>query len=167
MRVGNAQFDGLQALASNVGVQRGEYTLELFQQDFPQFFTPSGMENPAASLVPPAMLREFIRQANAVIQPDTWLDGWRYAAGLYVAHQATLYLRTYSNGSATTAQAAATGALVVGVVKSAALGDVSVTYDTDSLTRATESWGDLNATQYGQRLATRARLVGMAGTYVI
>lgn len=38
---------------------------------------------------------------------------------------------------------------------------------TDPLTKATERWGDLNATQYGQLLATKARLVGMGGTYVI
>ena len=63
-------------------------------------------------------------------------------------------------------QAAATGALV-GVAKSAALGDSSVTYDTDALTKATADWGDLNATQYGQLLASRARLAGMGGSYVI
>ena len=112
------------------------------------------------------MLSEFIRQANGAITPDKWLDGWRYAAGLYVAHQATLYLRTYAVSSPDGAHAAATGALV-GVVKSAALGDSSVSYDTDALTRATAAWGDLNATQYGQLLATRARLVGMGGTYVL
>ena len=49
-------------------------------------------------------------------------------------------------------------------MKSAALGDSSVSYDTDALTRATADWGDLNATQYGQLLAARARLAGMGGT---
>ena len=49
----------------------------------------------------------------------------------------------------------------------ATLGDSSVTYDTAALTRATEGWGDLNATQYGQMLATRAPRAGMGGTYVI
>ena len=63
-------------------------------------------------------------------------------------------------------RAAATGALV-GVVASAKLGQDSVTYDTDALTKATEDWGDLNATQYGQLLATKARLVGMGGSYVL
>ena len=63
-------------------------------------------------------------------------------------------------------QAAASGALV-GVVKSAQLGDSSVSYDTDALTRATADWGDLNATQYGQMLAARARLIGMGGSYVL
>ena len=112
------------------------------------------------------MLEEFVRQACAAIAPDKWTDGWRYACGLYVAHQSALYLRTYAESSATPAQAAGTGALV-GVVKSAALGDSSVSYDTDALTRATADWGDLNATQYGQILASRARLVGMGGTYCL
>ena len=156
------QFFGVRAAAANIGRIQGNYTAEMFQEDFPQFFKEDG-----TSLVPHAMLQEFVRQANAAIQPDKWLDGWRYACGLYVAHQATLYLRTYSaEGSATPAEAAATGALV-GIVKSATLGDSSVSYDTDALTKATADWGDLNATQYGQLLATRARLVGLGGTYVI
>ena len=56
---------------------------------------------------------------------------------------------------------------LVGVVKSATLGDSSVTYDTAALTAGTESWGDLNATTYGQMLANRAKLIGAAGSYVI
>ena len=55
----------------------------------------------------------------------------------------------------------------MGVISSAKLGSDSVTYDTDALTKATEGWGDLNATQYGQLLATKARLVGLGGSYVI
>ena len=155
------QFLGVRAAAANIGQSRGTYSEEMFQQDFPQFFNEA-----MVCLVPITMLEEFIRQANAVIQPDKWPDGWQYACGLYVAHQATLYLRTYAESSTDAAQAAATGALV-GVVKSATLGDSSVSYDTDALTKATANWGDLNATQYGQLLATRARLVGMGGTYVV
>jgi len=156
------QFSGVLAAAANVSGGRGDYGECMFEEDFPQFYSSGN----GACLVPAAMLAEFIRQANAAITPDKWLDGWRYSAGLYVAHQAALYLRTWSEGSATPAQAAATGALV-GVVKSAQLGDSSVSYDTGALTRATEGWGDLNATQYGQILATRARMVGMGGTCVI
>ena len=155
------QFAGVRTAAANISREKGAYTGELFQEDFPQFFNEAMI-----CLVPPAMLEEFIRQANAAIAPDKWTDGWRYCCGLYVAHQASLYLRTYAESSATPAQAAATGALV-GVVKSAALGDSSVSYDTDALTKATADWGDLNATQYGQILATRARLAGMGGTYAI
>jgi hypothetical protein len=158
---GHPQFFGVRAAAANIGQAVGSYTAEMFQEDFPQFFNKEG-----TCLLPAAMLEQLIGQANRAIQPDKWLDGWRYAAGLYVAHCATLYLRTYAESSDTPAQAAATGALV-GVVSSAKLGQDSVSYDTDALTKATENWGDLNATQYGQLLATRARLVGMGGSYVI
>ena len=155
------QFSGVREAAANISRGRGNYSEEMFQDDFPQFFNGAMI-----CLVPPVILEEFIRTANAAITPDKWLDGWRYASGLYVAHQATLYLRTFAESSPDAAQAAATGALV-GVVKSATLGDSSVSYDTDALTKATADWGDLNATQYGQLLATRARLVGMGGIYVI
>jgi hypothetical protein len=158
---GQSQFYGVKSLAANIGQSNGNYTAEMFRQDFPQFFTQESV-----CLLPETMLNEFLRQANASIQPDKWLDSWRYAAGLYVAHYATLYLRTYAESSETPAQAAATGALV-GVVESATLGDSTVKYDTNALTKATEDWGDLNATQYGQMLATKARLIGMAGSCVI
>mgnify|MGYP001025115056 FL=1 len=160
------QFQGVRTAAANISEGRGSYTAEMFREDFPQFFEPPVETEPAVCLVPPAMLEEFLRAANAAITPDRWLDGWRYCCGLYVAHQAALYLRTYAESSATPAQAAATGSLV-GVVKSATLGDSSVSYDTGALTRATADWGDLNATQYGQILASRARLAGMGGTYVL
>nr|DAN41055.1 MAG TPA: head to tail adaptor [Caudoviricetes sp.] len=155
------QFYGIKEQATNIGHCVGNYTAELFQQDFPQFFDAEGV-----CMLPETMLQEFIKQTNTAIQPDKWLDGWRYAAGLYVAHYATLYLRTYAKSSSTPGEAAATGALV-GVMTSAKLGQDSVTYDADALTKATEEWGDLNATQYGQLLATKARLVGMGGTYAI
>lgn len=155
------QFQDVRAEASQIGRRKGNYTETMFLADFPQFF-----DKNMQGFVSYAVMEEFIQQANSAIQPDKWLDGWRYACGLYVAHQATLYLRTFSEGSNSPAEAAATGALV-GVVKSATLGDSSVSYDTDALTKATADWGDLNATQYGQLLATRARLVGMGGTYVI
>ena len=163
---GKPQFFGVRAAAANIGRVTGNYTVEMFQKDFPQFFTPATDETPSTSLIPAAILQGFVDEANAAIQPDKWGSGWRYACGLYVAHYATLYLRTYSDGSKTPEQAAATGALI-GVVSSATLGDSSVSYDVSALTKATENWGDLNATQYGQMLATRARMVGMGGSYAI
>lgn len=163
---GGPQFYGVKTQAANIGRGVGHYTAEMFREDFPQFFTRGTEESPTAPLLPPSMLEEFILQANAAIQPDKWLDGWRYACGLYVAHNAALFLRTYSDGSETPGQAAASGALV-GVVRSAQLGDSSVTYDTSAVTAATSDWSDLNSTQYGQLLASRARLAGMGGTYAL
>lgn len=155
------QFDGVRAAAANLGLQTGSYTAEQFQADYPQFFDAEG-----SSLIPPAMLSEIIRMANAAVQPDKWLESWRYAVGLYVAHYGTLYLRTYAESSPNAETAAATGALV-GIVKQAQLGDASVSYDTSAVTQGTAEWGDLNATTYGQMLANRAKIVGAGGSYVI
>lgn len=155
------QFFGVRGQASNVGHSTGNYTVEQFQQDYPQFFNSAG-----ESLLPTAMLQQFVNMANTCIQPDKWLEFWQYAVGLYVAHYATLYLRSYSSSNETPQQAAASGALV-GVVQSATLGDSSVTYDTTAVTAGTADWGDLNSTTYGQMLANRAKLIGMGGMTVI
>ena len=158
---GKPQFFGVQAAAANIGYSVGNYTVVEFRTDYPQFFNGEGYF--LGSL---PMLEEIIRMANMSIQPDKWLDSWRYAVGLYVAHYATLSLRGYAESNETPQQAAASGALV-GMVKSATLGDASVTYDTTAITAGTEDWGDLNSTTYGQILANRAKLIGLAGTYVI
>lgn len=158
---GKPQFYGIKATAADIGCGQGNYTAELFQQDYPQFFNAEGQFLGSAT-----MLDQIIQMANISIQPDKWLDSWRFAAGLYVAHYATLSLRGYADNNTTPQQAAASGALV-GIVKSATLGDSSVTYDTTALTAGTEDWGDLNSTTYGQMLANRAKLIGLAGTYII
>ena len=158
---GKPQFYGVKGMAANIGQSQGNYTVEQFRQDYPQFFNSEGYF--LGSL---PMLEEIIRMANVSIQPDKWLDSWKYAVGLYVAHYATLSLRGYAASNETPAQAAASGALV-GVVSSATLGDASVSYDTAALTKGTEDWGDLNSTTYGQMLANRAKLIGMTGTLVI
>ena len=155
------QFYGVKSRAANIGCVKGTYTAPMFQQDFPQFFNVYGK-----CLVPSTVLNAFINRANNAITPDKWGDMWQYAAGLYTAHYSTMYLSTYAPKSDTPQQAANTGGLV-GVMKSATLGDSSVTYDTDALTKATADWGSLNATKYGQMLATEARLIGIGGTYVI
>ena len=161
MFYGKPQFFGVRAAAANIGHSVGNYTVEQFREDYPQFFNSEGYFLGSLS-----MLEQIIQMANVSIQPDKWLDSWRYAAGLYVAHYATVSLRGYAASNETPQQAAASGALV-GMVKSATLGDASVTYDTAAITAGTEDWGDLNSTTYGQMLANRAKLIGMAGSYVI
>lgn len=155
------QFIGVRETAANLGTQKGTYTADQFKEEFPQFYDKDGN-----CFLPSVLLEDIVNMANVCIQPDKWLESWHYAVGLYVAHYVTLRLRTYSESSATPAEAAASGALV-GVVSSATLGDSSVSYDTSAITASTEDWGDLNATVYGQQLANRAKIIGMAGSYVI
>lgn len=155
------QFYGVIARASNIGNNTGGYTEAMFKEDFPQFFSPMG-----ECWLPESILAEFIALANSSIQPDKWLESWRYAAGLFIAHNAALYLKSYKEYSTSPEEAAMSGA-VIGTVKSATLGDASATYDDGISTMATQGWGDLNATSYGQLLATKARLIGMGGSYVL
>lgn len=159
---GKPQFSGIRAAASGLSDGApGGYDIECFREDFPQFFRADG-----SGLLPDPMLQQIIDMANASVRPDRWGSSWRYAAGLYAAHYVTLSLRGYAPSNETPEQAAASGALS-GVVKSATLGDASVTYDTGAITAGTEDWGDLNRTTYGQMFASRAKLVGMGGMTAI
>ena len=167
------QFDGVIAAAANLPApgEKGIYTAEMFLTDFPQFtkkVMPTEEEEvpQKESLVPSAMLELFIGNANSSILPSRYCDMWRYAAGLYVAHFCTLYLKTYSDGSASAAQAAAKGQQT-GLVREAAMGDTTISYDNTAVTEATAKWGSWNATQYGQQLISMARMIGMGGMYVI
>lgn len=168
--------------------ERGNYTAEFFLADFPQFtravpgVDETGEEDPAvesktedaenaeaaesSSLVPEAMLGLFISQANDSVLPSRWGSMWRYAAGLYVAHFSAMYLKTWSDGSASAAGVAASAGQP-GAVKQATMGDTSISYDNAAVTAGTEKWGAWNSTQYGQQLVTMARMAGMGGVYVI
>ena len=99
--VGKPQFFGIRATASNIGHSAGNYRAEMFQEDFPQFFKKTEQEDGSVayeSLLPDSILEDLIRQANGAVQPDKWLDSWRFAAGLYVENYATIYLLSYSYG---------------------------------------------------------------------
>lgn len=158
-------FQGAKSVAANVPQpgERGNYTAEMFQTDFPQFYNAG--DSPAP-LLPESMLQAFIDQANDSVLPSRWGSMWRYAAGLYVAHFSAMYLKTYSPASGNAAEVA-NGAAQVGVVKSATMGDTSISYDNSAVTAGTEKWGTWNATQYGAQLVTMARMVGMGGMYTI
>ena len=158
-------FRGARSEAANVPQpgEHGNYTAEMFQTDFPQFYS---TDDPPASLVPESMLQIFIDQANDSILPSRWGSMWRLACGLYIAHFSALYLKTYSPGSSSSSQAA-NNSSQVGVVKTATMGDTSVSYDNSAVTAGTEKWGTWNETKYGAQLITMARMVGMGGMYAI
>ena len=155
-----AKFQAAKEQAANLTQpgERGAYTEEMFREDFPQFTKKVTLENGGD--------QTFLDQVNDSVLPSRWGSMWRYAAGLYLAHFAAMYLKTYAPESSGAAQAAAK-AQPAGVIKSATMGDTSVSYDNSAVTIGTEKWGSWNATQYGQQLATLARLVGIGGMYVI
>jgi hypothetical protein len=168
-----SQFFGVGGAASNiVSGNQGIYSPEMFLEDFPQFTRKVPADPPGdppftfESLMPAPMLGMFISMANAAIQENRWFEKWRYAMGLFVAHYAALYLQSYAESSPTAKAAAGSGASV-GAVKSASLGDSSVSYDTSASAAATEKWGSWNETSYGRTLVTEARLVALGGSYII
>lgn len=163
-------FESVKRAASNISSagERGGYTTEIFIEDFPQFsrIVADRQGNRSACLVPDSVMQIFVDQANGSVLPSRWGSLWRYAAGLYVAHFSAMYLKTYAPYSSSISQVVA-GSQQTGAVKSATLGDTSVSYDNSAITAGTEKWGSWNATQYGQQLVTLARQVGMGGMYVI
>lgn len=155
----------LKSLASGiVEGQPGAYTEAMFLEDYPPFKN----KNTGESFVPSGMLSTFISMCNDIVSPDRWGETWRLAAGLFVAHYATLYLKTIQNnpeGSSNMAAAAASGQMF-GVVTSASLGDASVSYDTSAATNLTTNWGQWNLTAYGQQYASLAKMMTMGGAWV-
>jgi hypothetical protein len=155
-------FEGKKEIASGISIgEVGNYVGAFFAEDFPQFYGSDG-----ACLVPQTMLDQFTDMANDSVLPSHWGKSWRYAAGLFTAHYCALYLKTYRDSSDSPIEAAS-GADMVGVVKSATMGDTSVSYDNTAVTAGTEKWGTWNATQYGSQLVTMARSLGIAGSYVV
>lgn len=151
-------FEGKKIEAAGIAFNdKGNYTADMFNADFPQFTDDQG-----TSIVP--LLDTFIEMANESVLPSVWGKTWRYAAGLFVAHQASLYLKTYRDHSTSPSEAVAD---TIGVVKTATMGDTSVSYDNSAVTAGTEKWGTWNATQYGAQLVTMARQIGIAGSYVV
>lgn len=161
-----SQFYGAIASAANMpsSEESGDYTREMFLEDFPQFLKYGETEK--ICLVPEHILELFIDNANRSILPGRYFEMWRYAAGLFVAHYSTMYLKTYAEGSVSAAQAAAKGQQA-GMISEAAMGDTTVKYDNSAVTAAMAKWGSWNATQYGQQLIPMARMIGMGGSYVI
>lgn len=158
-------FEGAKRTAANIPApgEQGNYSADDFAEDYPEFYTlADGVYTP---MLPVAMLDRFIQSANAAVIPSRWGSDWRLAVGLYTAHLVALRMQTYADGS--TPGAAASNSANVGTVKSASMGDTSISYDNAATNAGTEKWGAWNLTKYGSQLATMARMLGIAGTYVI
>ena len=158
-------FEGAKRTAANIPApgEQGNYSADDFAEDYPEFYTlTDGVYTP---MLPAAMLERFIESANAAVIPSRWGNDWRLAVGLYTAHLVALRMQTYADGS--TPGAAASNSANVGTVKSASMGDTSISYDNAATNAGTEKWGAWNLTKYGSQLATMARMLGIAGTYVI
>ncbi len=131
------------------------YTKEDFKADFPQF---------AEEICAKLPLTNFINMANGMLAYDKWLDNWRYAMGLAIAHFAILQLEIGQNPTGTAAGLISAGK-AKGITASKSVGDVSVSYDLGA-NETLKEWGSFANTAYGQNLITLARMVGVGGAFV-
>lgn len=166
-----AQFISIRSRASNITSPSDEdYTKAMFFEDFPQF---TAMKDDGTgtmvltSHVPESVLEQFIDMANDAILKLRWFEKWRYGCGLYVAHFSSLYLKSYSETPLENPQDVASLGDSKGVLASASLGDASVSFSVDAVSRGTELWGSWNSTIYGQQLAALARILAIGGTYAV
>jgi hypothetical protein len=106
--------------------------------------------------VPLAVLAAFVALASASLVQARWMEQWSFAMALFVAHFATLYLRSDGNPNSTTGAIASQG-LSLGIQTAKAAGDVSVSYQPVT---GLDEFGAWNLTVYGTQLAQFAKIIG-------
>lgn len=109
---------------------------------------------PQFSSIPPLVLQETLRDANARF--DSFQEDTEPARRLFTAHRLTLYARTStpSGASAETLSSSGSGLQITGK----RVGEVSVTYSPASASASDHS--DLSLTVYGQQLIPLLKLHG-------
>lgn len=113
-------------------------------------------------IIPQMVLQLYINLATASIQQSRWMEYWPQGMALFIAHFATLYLRSEGNPGTTAQQIAASG-LEKGIIVSSAAGDVSLGRQVVSGLDGFAGWTE---TTYGTQLATLAKIVGMGPSYI-
>lgn len=148
------------------------FTEDIFFEYMPQFTIKKIIKNNSGkefedreSLIPQKPLENFIRMANDNILQCKWFDKWEYACSLYVAHHATLYLKSYSDSSKSIKDLISKST-PNGLVASSSLGDASISYD-NSMTTNMSKWGPYSLTTYGQILIQEAKLLGIGAAFYI
>lgn len=116
-------------------------------------------------LVDPIILQMYIGLADASIKQSRWHSAWQTAMGWFIAHFALLYLQGQADANSTAAQVIAKGQSK-GLIASKSVGDVSVSYDFNSIAQDLNGWAAWKMTIYGQQLATLGKMYGKGGMYV-
>ena len=131
------------------------YTSDDFLAMYPQF----------TNHIPAAMLSSFILLANNSLEEARWHSHWKLGMALFIAHYCQLYLNS-SSPADTLLEKAKSLSKPQGLTASKSVGDVSISYDFNTISDSLKSWGTWNLTIYGQQLATIGKLVGKGGMYV-
>lgn len=113
--------------------------------------------------VPIVALLWFTFLAGASVMWQRYGAGWPFCMALFIAHYATLYMRTESGNNTTASQVASSG-LTKGILISRHAGDVGAS---SQLIQGYEQWGAWAETQYGEQFITIARAVNCGPIWVI
>jgi hypothetical protein len=150
-----------QIKSSAANIQTGAnpaYGVSDFLNIFPQF-------GPEVNDNYQDIIQMFIDMANSSLQYGRWQSKWKYGMSLYVAHFYTLYLETQAGFNQTLGQVVASASAQF-PKSSKSVGDVSVSYDVNSITSDLPGWGAWKSTTFGIQFASIARLLGRGGMYV-
>src|ERR1035438_8809384 len=107
-------------------------------------------------IVPAQVINAYLNLASASLVQARWCDTWAMGIAYFVAHFATLYLRSEGNFSNPCGQAATAG-LTSGIIISASAGGVSKGLKT---VPGIDDWGQWGMTAYGSILVGWARSLG-------
>lgn len=146
--------------AANIRTGSGTLiTLEDFLEVYPQF-------KPESSTVPEAYLSMILDTANRSISENRWHSQRKMAVCLYVAHFATLWLKTSAGMEGANPAIIANKGNSNSNISSKSVGGVSVSYGAAEGSSDLGGYGSWKETLFGQQLATMAKLVG-AGMMVV
>jgi len=113
-------------------------------------------------LVPIQVINAYIALASDSLVQARWLDTWAIGIAYFVAHFATLYLRSEGNCSTPCGQAATAG-LTSGIIISASAGGVSKGM---KAVPGIDDWGAFGQTSYGATLIQWAKAIGAGCLWV-
>jgi hypothetical protein len=113
--------------------------------------------------IPIVVLLNYVYLANASVKQGRYCEAWFMQMCYFVAHYATLFMRSESGTPNITATQVASSGLTKGIIISRQAGDVSAR---SQLIQGYEEWGAWGETQYGELFITIARATAMGPIWV-
>lgn len=115
--------------------------------------------------IPIIALLTYVNLAHYCVMITRYFATWQFMMALFVAHYATLYMRTESGPNDNPSQVASSG-LTKGIITTRAAGDVSAGAQATMAANGYEDWGAWGETQYGEQFITIAKATNCGPVWV-
>ena len=152
-------IDSAQVVATASNLRAGDnpaYGTANFFSLYPQF---------EVTNVPTAVIQLYIDLADASIKQSRWRGAWELAMGLFVAHNAYLWLR--SSALAVSGKDAIIAAgQTQGITTSESVDGVSYSMDINAIASDLNGFASWKSTDFGIQLATMSKMYGKGGMMV-